>query len=120
MNASLSPHAANLLTAEYPSHKVAAALSGGAVSVPAPSADLVHSIEASAEEFGITAGTVDWAVLIPQIIAAVASKNFLALFPLLMQAGPGVFNFVMQIIGLFQHKQPPTPAPGTGPAITGS
>ncbi len=114
----LDSHPLSLLKQEYAAHLPATppVLTVAAIKshVDPPSEELVDAIEFEAAQNGIPAGSVDWATLIPQIIAAIASKNWLALIPIMVNLGPTVWAFVEQIINSF-HKMSPS-APEIKPA----
>ncbi len=114
----MSYTANDLLRAEYAIHLPAQSFAAHQVHVAAPSAELVDSIERDAEAAGVAPNSVDWATVIPAVIAAIASKNPLAIITTLLPlAGPAI-AFILGLLQNF-HKQPSV-NPGTGPAITGS
>lgn len=129
MTTVLSPHAANLLKAEYPTRR--AMVAGISQAFTPPSADLQHQLQLAAEEFGIPVGAVDdWGVWVTAVLAAITSQNWLGLIPLVLQLGsyiPQAWAFIQSIIQLFHGGTTPPvvppvvpiPAP-TGPVITGS
>lgn len=116
----MSHDASTLLRAEFAAHLPERPVSASRelAIIERPSSDLVASLEEGAQAAGVTPNSVDWATVIPAVIAAIASKNPLAIITTLAPlAGPAI-AFILGLLKNF-HKQPSV-NPGTGPAITGS
>lgn len=120
MDDQLTPEAQELLENHY-GHEVRAMMPQVAKMMAmapqstfaAPEPELIDAIEDSAIHFGIDPSTVDWATVIPQIIAAITTGSWFSLIPLFIKYGPAFLSLVKSIIAMF-HK----PAnPGGGPVI---
>ena len=113
----LTTEATELLENHY-GHQVRAVMparmAAPQVAFAPPEPELVDAIEDSALSFGLDPATVDWATVIPQIIAAMTGNPW-SILPLFLKYGPAFIKLVQSIVAMF-HK-PATPTPGGGPVI---